>query len=308
MTGIYAIENIENGKMYVGQAVDLAARWKQHLYRPFNPNSDQYDGSLYEEIRTLGIHNFSFRVLEVCEKEDLNEREKYWINFYQSDYRETGYNRCSGGEGASGSGIMLDRVEARQIQDLLLTSDISQWDIAEQFSVNQATVSYINTGTLWNDPELDYPLRKRASAKKYYCVDCGKEIWRGSERCQECAALYRSGVAQRPSKEELTEVLLRDNGNFTKAGDYYGVTDNCVRKWCRYYDMPVYSKHYKKDVCEKKHVEIRPVQQIDPDSGIIIAKYRSASHAFSETGISHVSDVCNGKRKYAGGYIWRFDD
>ena len=89
--GIYLIENKINHHKYVGQSIDIAKRWKAHLqrYKIFNK---EYDKVLYQAFRKYGISNFNFTILEECSREQLNEKELYWIKYYDS-YRH-GYN-CS---------------------------------------------------------------------------------------------------------------------------------------------------------------------------------------------------------------------
>lgn len=73
------------------------------------------------------------------------------------------------------------------------------------------------------------------------CVDCGKQINAESVRCDECNKKLQRKV-ERPSKEELSQLL--QESNFSAIGRTYGVSDNAVRKWCKYYDLP----YRKKDI------------------------------------------------------------
>lgn len=88
-TGIYKITNIENGMCYVGQAVDLASRWKQHIKRGLGAEP-QTRNKLYPAMMSIGVENFSFEVIEKCKKEELNEREDYYQDFYKA--KEYGYS------------------------------------------------------------------------------------------------------------------------------------------------------------------------------------------------------------------------
>ena len=74
------------------------------------------------------------------------------------------------------------------------------------------------------------------------CVDCGKRIDSHSTRCDECSNKLKRKV-ERPSKEELSQLITESN--FTAIGRTYGVSDNAVRKWCRYYDLPYRKKDLK---------------------------------------------------------------
>ena len=88
-TGIYKITNIENQKCYIGQATSLADRWKQHIKRGVGAEAPTRN-KLYPAMYELGPENFTFEVLEECERTKLDEREDFWQNFYQA--KEFGYS------------------------------------------------------------------------------------------------------------------------------------------------------------------------------------------------------------------------
>lgn len=92
MIGIYKITNINNNKVYIGQSNNLERRYKEHFI--WKLNNKQY---IDELIQDLGKENFSFEIIEECELEVLDEREKYWIKYYNSFYE--GYNKTKGGAG-----------------------------------------------------------------------------------------------------------------------------------------------------------------------------------------------------------------
>lgn len=95
-TGIYKITCLLDNKIYIGQARDLGDRWKQHI--KCGLGIDAPSNKLYTAMQHLGVENFSFEVLERCTPEQLNELEKYWIDFYQSN--KYGYNMNAGGSRA----------------------------------------------------------------------------------------------------------------------------------------------------------------------------------------------------------------
>lgn len=87
-TGIYRISNIENGMCYVGQAVDIASRWKQHIKRGLGAEP-RTRNKLYPVMGEIGVENFKFEILQECCKEDLNSLEVFWIDYYQA--KDFGY-------------------------------------------------------------------------------------------------------------------------------------------------------------------------------------------------------------------------
>lgn len=88
VSGIYAIYNLINGKRYIGQTKNLYERQCSHigkLNRGVHANKH-----LQRSWNKYGANNFEFVVLECCEFSQLNERELYWIDYYQSNIY--GYN------------------------------------------------------------------------------------------------------------------------------------------------------------------------------------------------------------------------
>ena len=93
ITGIYKITNQENDKCYIGQSVDVAKRWKDHAKCGLGIDAPQ-GNKLYKEMQEIGIWNFSWELLEECPREQLNEKEKFYIELYQS--KDYGYNTTKG--------------------------------------------------------------------------------------------------------------------------------------------------------------------------------------------------------------------
>ena len=91
--GIYKITNQSNGYCYIGQAVDVAKRWKDHAKCGLGIDTPA-SNKLYKAMQEDGLCNFSFELLEKCSKEELDEKERYYINLYKS--KEYGYNTLAG--------------------------------------------------------------------------------------------------------------------------------------------------------------------------------------------------------------------
>ena len=92
-TGIYKITNIKTKECYIGQAMHIKERWAEHAKCGLGIDTPA-GNKLYKAIQEFGLWNFSFEVLEVCPQNQLNEKEKYYIDLYSSyDY---GYNSTRG--------------------------------------------------------------------------------------------------------------------------------------------------------------------------------------------------------------------
>lgn len=88
-SGIYKITNIENEMCYVGQAVNIADRLKQHIKRGIGAETPTKN-KLYPAMQKYGVENFTFEVIEKCDKKLLNEREDYWQEFFHA--KDFGYS------------------------------------------------------------------------------------------------------------------------------------------------------------------------------------------------------------------------
>lgn len=305
MTGIYKITNKINGHCYVGQSVDIRKRWTKHR----NASTKETPYPLYLAFDKYGIDNFDFEIIEECTTEMLDDREKYWIAYYDS-YRN-GYNQTAGGQGQSCRGNKLTIDEVMEIDNYLALSSFTQKQIADIYNVSEEIVQGINTGRYWKRT-IEYPIRPKQSSVPNYCTICGKEIGRQSVYCVECARIHSRKV-DRPSKEQLLEDLLYNS--FTAVGNKYNVTDNTIRKWCKGYGIPASAKEIKAfktsqtPVANKKIYMIRKVAQIDVETNSIIAIHDSAAAAARSIGKNdgtHISACCNKKRKSAYGFLWEF--
>ena len=92
-SGIYKITNQKTKECYIGQAVDLATRWKQHAKCGLGIDTPA-GNLLYKSMMEFGIWNFSWEVLEEVPSAQLNEKEAYYIDLYDS--KNFGYNKNIG--------------------------------------------------------------------------------------------------------------------------------------------------------------------------------------------------------------------
>lgn len=84
-TGIYKITSLVDGRCYIGQAVDIKERFRDHMKAGLGIDTPQ--NKFYEIMQQQGLENFTFELLEECPKDGLNEKEKFYIELYKSyDY------------------------------------------------------------------------------------------------------------------------------------------------------------------------------------------------------------------------------
>lgn len=99
---IYKCTNIKNGKVYIGATIrTLNERKNQHI-RCALLNKDDNKRYFYNAIRKHGVDNFIWEIIDSSDSyEQLMEKEKYWIKYYNS-FGDNGYNSCEGGNNSTG--------------------------------------------------------------------------------------------------------------------------------------------------------------------------------------------------------------
>lgn len=163
MIGIYKIQNLSNGKIYIGQSNNIERRFREHK------NKGEISRiPLDIAIKKYGVDAFSYEIIEECSLADLNEREMYWIRYYNSI--ELGYNCSNGGDSQTigennGRAILsnLDIIKIRTAYSERKTRISVYQDYMDRISFN--TFARVWDGTSWSHimPEV-YTLEN----KKYY--------------------------------------------------------------------------------------------------------------------------------------------
>ena len=106
---IYKITNKINGKIYIGQTIQaLNARMRQHLSPPKSHTISAIDAAL----KKYSINSFTIEIIDAAESiEELNEKEIYWISYYNS-LAPNGYNLTEGGKNAKHEQSTRDKISA----------------------------------------------------------------------------------------------------------------------------------------------------------------------------------------------------
>ena len=236
-TGIYKIQNKFNNMIYIGQSVHIERRFQEHI-KP-STNSSKIDKALNE----YGANAFTFTIIEECSQNQLNEREDYWIQYYNCLF-PNGYNIVEKNLQVHTNYNNLDKTTIQKIYKDLQYTDITFTKLAEKYEVSVSTISRINDGKTYKIlADINYPIRKKQKAKKFYCKDCGKEITYGAIRCRKCdnkAKTFLPPVSRNKLKELIRTIP------FTHIGQQFQVSDNTIKKWCDKYNLPRTKKEINK--------------------------------------------------------------
>lgn len=194
---IYAYRKKSNDKIvYVGQTVNLEYRHKQHMkWDPFNINNLEYNYPLSRGVRKYGEDAYELIILEIVDnKEKLNERERYWIKFYDTYFN--GYNQTIGGSNPTKPIFTDDKIDT--VIQMLLDDSYTYNDIIQKTGISMTHIYNINTGKRRRRDDLNYPLRKsnvkgtkglKFSQKE--CYDIHLEILKTKKTFKQIAEKYK---------------------------------------------------------------------------------------------------------------------
>ena len=159
---IYKITNKKNGLIYIGQTINPKNRYKDHFLTDHS-QGDESSKILYQDLTPKTKDNFSWEIIE-GPISNYNEREKYWIKYYNCLY-PNGYNGTEGGDapprlcGINHPMVAHTAEQIDEIKWLLKNSSLSTEELAKKFNYNLSSINRINLGQIWFDEEEKYPLR-----------------------------------------------------------------------------------------------------------------------------------------------------
>ena len=151
MVGIYKITN-PSGKIYIGQSVNIKKRWNQYQ----NIQKTGMGRHIYNSLKKYSPKNHIFEIIEECLIEQLNEREIYWIDFYNS--LNEGMNLNNGG-GSNGK----HTEETKNIIRLKATGRKLSQEVKQKISQSKMGNKY-NLGRIHSEEvkqSLQYKNRKK---------------------------------------------------------------------------------------------------------------------------------------------------
>ena len=139
---IYMIKNQKNGKKYIGQTNNIKRRWAEHCNLK-RKNNQAINYAIYK----YGKENFNFKIIEKCTQDKMNEREKYWIDRYDT-YKGNGYNCHIGGSNYIGDEHPNSKIDLETAINILENrkNGLSQRELARKFDISQRVIQRIIKG------------------------------------------------------------------------------------------------------------------------------------------------------------------
>ena len=315
--GIYKITAKHNGKIYIGQSKDIHNRWIGHWKQVARGDSDY----LHNSMRKYGKENFEYEIIEECGQDIINEREIYWIEYFNS--YNNGYNLTLGGEGVKGKQYSFDAKEnmrnyakEHNISKPILQIDIhgniiKEWRSCKEIGklTNMLSTNIhdcvkhkdgyrLAYGYIWIykdeyltkglDIDLYLSINKDIAYSKIYQIDKNNVIVKIWNNINE---------------------IIDENPNYCKSS-IYSVCNKCAKTVYKYvwvyekdYDINCdYSKNFNRNKTTKK------VYQFTLE-GILINVYTSLVNAENATGINKtvIGQCARHVLKTTGVFIWLFE-
>lgn len=203
--GIYSITNIKNNNIYIGKSVDIFKRWEQHLDCA---RLKKYKYDFYKDL--IDISSFTFQILEICKENQLQEKEQFYIDKYNS--LDNGYNQVKAIDTQKQEALMLQENILKAI-DLLENTNLFYKEIARQTNLSINTIYNINTcKTHTKYHNYKNNIRKECGRKQYY--DKG-ELNPGS-KLKEAQVL------------EIIELLKYSDLTMKAIGDKFNVSRSAI--------------------------------------------------------------------------------
>lgn len=146
MGDIYAIKRIDIDKIvYIGQTIrSYKKRWQQHKQTAKSADASRY--ALYAAIQKIGIQNFYPILIEQCDNPKLNEREQYWIKYYNTKVEKGGYNLTDGGD--TNSNRQCKHIYRYTLDGKYIDEFDSIADAAWELKINDSGISKAANGYL----------------------------------------------------------------------------------------------------------------------------------------------------------------
>lgn len=229
MVGIYKITKIENGKSYIGQSNDIERRFSEHKTKTDIP--------IEIAIHKYGEKAFTFEILEECSLEELNDKEKYWIKYYNT-YKGFGYNCNEGGGSSSCENNGRTKLTNKDVEYIrtCYNNHKRRKEVYENFKnkISFNSFASIWDGTTWTSIMPEVYTEENKNYYMYHTTD-------GSD--SECATLTSEEVIK--CRERYVNETAKEI--YTSFQDRISYDSFQKMLWGKTYkNLPIYKKKEKK--------------------------------------------------------------
>lgn len=338
--GIYKITNTIDGKVYIGQSVNIYQRWKNHKSAARDPHSPTHHLPLYCALREYGEENFTFEIIEQCNEDELNDEERKYIQEYQSDDSKHGYND------SQKDYRFPDRAKISRIMDLLRNSGLFMDEISMMCDQSFNTVRLINKGKSYHKQDMQYPLRSELDRKTIHRMrykQCRPSIeYRENHSAGESYEEYKRICRQRNAAGEKIPIVFDEDIDVDFIGEILATSLFEVAEKYGYGDGTNVQRHLKNAGFPYKNADMkmyyerekgiphktspvsrkqkafrtprisRPIAQYDGETRELVDVFLTASEAARSVGAipSNVINAAQNRAriKRCRGYFWRMID
>ena len=315
--GIYKISFIPEGskdeeKIYIGQSIDIYRMWKDHKNKL--KNGTHANNHLQRAYNKYGECCFDFSIVEECTEQQLDEREMYYISYYDS--MKHGYNQETGGYHNYGKTFSAEVREKKSNMKKVCQLDIDGSIIKIwNSSVEAATALGITAKKITACCNIGSPLKRHGGFFWVYLDDY--------ESGNIPHNYFHVGRKRPVSQYDTNMNLLNSWDSVREAAKCCGLSNAGIYNTCcgrnktcggyifRFSDT--YTNEQYEDDKKNKHVarinKIRPVNQYDIN-GNMMCRYTSASDAARAVGASsnHIGKACKHMTNMVKGFFWRYAD
>lgn len=232
MIGIYKITKKENGKCYIGQSNNCERRFKEHQTKGASSRIP-----VDIAIQKYGKDAFTYEIIEECSIEELNQKEQYWIKYYNS--MEDGYN-CSEGGAQQSIGVNNGRSKLTE-QDVIkirkaYNNHQKQKDVYEEY---KDIISFGYFQNLWQGRSWSHIMPEvfTKENKEYY-------IYQNSNGGNGASAKFSNEEVIKIRQRYVTESAKQIYEDYKDRVSYQTFQ---AMLWGRSYkNLPIYKKKEKK--------------------------------------------------------------
>jgi group I intron endonuclease len=244
MIGIYKITN-PSGKIYIGQSIDIVRRFGEYKNMKFSPQI-----KLKNSIKKYGLENHKFEIIEECNVENLNYKERYWQDYY--GVLDDGLNcRLTKTQDKSGE----DSLETKTKKSNSLKKSIIQYDLFGNFikewssileaetTLNLSKISGACRGTNKSIGGYLWRFKTQPLNENYKQTPHGNKNKPKTEQTRKKMSMVGKGIPQPPhfskllskpiTQYDLKSKLIREWDSITEASSQLNIDKSAISKCCR---------------------------------------------------------------------------